>query len=140
MATEQLAAIRKILGLSSKVIREVRVRAYETMADDLSSRFNEQLREGDWEKIVVVRKGDENARVFVIQRDKSIRGIFVVAAGKGGQALVNVVCDISPDNVRSLTAAATKIGLDNGLQKEIERKFREMKFQPAAPQPPPEAP
>ena len=129
MAAEQLAAVRKIIGLSSKVIHEVRVRAYEKLEGDLSARFDEQLQQGNWEKIVVARKGEENARVFVINREGSIRGIFVVAAGNGGQVLVNVVCDMSPENVKQLTSAATKIGLENGLRQELEQKFRKMQRQ-----------
>ena len=61
--------------------------------------------------------------MFIIYRNDSIRGAFVMAGGHGGQVLVNVVCDISPDNVKSLTSAATKIGLDNNLQQVIEMKF-----------------
>ena len=147
MAAEQLGAIRQIIGLTGKVVKEVRVRAYEKMADDLSPRFDEQIRNGEWEKTVVVRKGDENARVYIIRHNGSIRGAFVIAGGHGGQVLVNVVCDISPDNVKSLTAAATKIGLDNGLMREIEMKFRhghgpqppappKSPRSPSAPQPP----
>src|SRR6185295_18348949 len=124
MGAEQLAALRQIIGLAGKVVKEVRVRAYEKMPEDLSSKFDKQIREGEWEKVVVVRKGDENARVFIVRQNDSIRGAFVMAGGHGGQVLVNVVCDISPDNVKSLTSAATKIGLDNGLLKELEAKYR----------------
>jgi hypothetical protein len=124
MAADQLAAVRQIIGLAGKVVREVRVRAYEKMSEDLSSRFDQQLKNGEWEKVVVLRKGDENARVFIIYRNDSIRGAFVMAGGHGGQVLVNVVCDISPDNVKNLTSAATKIGLDNNLQQVIEMKFQ----------------
>jgi hypothetical protein len=124
MAADQLTAVRQIIGLAGKVVREVRVRAYEKMQEDLSSRFDKQIRDGEWEKVVVLRKGDENARVFIIHRNESIRGAFVVAGGKGGEVLVNVVCDISPANVKSLTSAATKIGLDNNLQQVIEMKMR----------------
>jgi hypothetical protein len=135
MAAEQLAAVRQIIGLAGKVVREVRVRAYEKMPEDLSSKFDKQLRDGEWEKVVVVRKGDENARVFIIYSNDSIRGAFIMAGGHGGQVLVNVVCDISPDNVKSLTAAATKIGLENGLLRELEVKFRHV-HGPMPPLPP----
>jgi hypothetical protein len=123
LAADQLAAVRQIIGLTGKVVREVRVRAYEKMGEDLSSKFDKQLLNGEWEKVVVVRKGNENARVFIIRHNDSIRGAFVMAGGHGGQVLVNVVCDISPDNVKSLTSAATKIGLDNNLERMIEMKF-----------------
>ncbi len=135
MAAEQLDAVRQIIGLTGKVVREVRVRAYEKMPEDLSARFDEQLSEGKWEKVAVVRKGNENARVFINWRNGSIRGAFVMAGGHGGQVLVNVVCDISPDNVKNLTSAATKIGLENGLLRELEIKFRHV-HGPMPPAPP----
>src|SRR5262245_59288852 len=135
MAAEQLAAVRQIIELAGKVVKEVRVRAYEKNTDDLASHFDKQIRAGEWERTVVVRKGDENARVYVIRRNDSIRGIFVVAGGNGGQALVNVVCDISPENVKNLTSAATKIGLDNGLLQKLDMKFNKM-HGPMPPVPP----
>jgi hypothetical protein len=136
MAAEQLAAVRQIIGLAGRVVKEVRVRAYEKNTDDLASHFDKQIREGEWERTVLVRKGDENARVYMIRKNESIRGIFVVAGGHDGQALVNVVCDLSPENVKSLTSAATKIGLDNGLLMKLEAKFRQAHGGPAPPRPP----
>jgi Domain of unknown function (DUF4252) len=124
MAADQLAAVRQIVGLAGKVVKEVRIRAYEKNSDDLSSRFDKQLQAGEWEKVAVLRKGNENARVYVIRGNDSIRGAFVMASGHDGQILVNLVCDISPENVKSLTSAATKIGLDNNLEQMIEMKFR----------------
>ncbi len=137
MAAEKLAAARQIIELANKVVREVRVRAYEKSPGDLASHFDAQLHNGNWEQILLVRKGDENARVSVIRRDNSIRGIFVVAGGHGGEALVNVVCDISPDNVKELTEAATKIGLENGLRRVIEMNMRRVHGPMGAPPRPP---
>ncbi len=140
MAAEQLAAVRQIIGLAGKVVHEVRICAYEKMSDDLLSRFDKQLHEGEWEKTVVLRKGEENVRVFIIRQDDSIRGAFVLAAGHGGQILVNVVCDISPDNVKNVTSAATKIGLDNNLEQIIEMKFRRPHGPMGSPTQPPRVP
>jgi hypothetical protein len=138
IAAEQLAAVRQIIDLASKVAKEVRVRAYEKNTDDLASHFDKQIRNGEWEKTVVMRKGNESARVYMIRKNDSIRGIFVVAGGHDGQALVNVVCDLSPENVKRLTSAATKIGLDNGLMMKLESKFRQAHrpMPPAPPRPP----
>lgn len=133
-AADQLEAAKQIVQIASNVVREVRVRVYEKMTDDLSSRFEQQVRADDWERIVVVRKGQENARVFVARGDDSIRGIFVIAGDRGEQVLVNVVCDISPENVKKLTSAATKIGLENGLGRVIELKMDKMKRMPGVEQ------
>ena len=137
VVAEKLAAARQIIELANKVVREVSVRAYEKSPGDLSSHFDAQLKSGNWKQILLVRKGDENARVSVIRRDNSIRGIFVVAGGRGGEALVNIVCDISPDNVKDLTSAATKIGLDNGLRQAIEMRMRGMHGPTGGPPRPP---
>src|SRR3954468_8381406 len=141
LAADQLAAARQVVGLVGKVVHEVRVRAYEKSADDLFSRLEKQLSSDNWERVALARKGNESARVYAIYRDNAIRGVFIIASKHDGQALVNVVCDLSPDNVKSLTAAVTKIGLDNGLQQQIEMKMRRMHGPagppgPASPAPP----
>jgi hypothetical protein len=33
------------------------------------------------------------------------------------------VCDVSPENVKKLSAAATKIGLENGLLQVLEKEM-----------------
>jgi len=40
--------------------------------------------------------------------------------------LVNVVCNISPEKIKTLTAKAAQIGLDNGLQQLIEGKLQHL--------------
>ena len=34
--------------------------------------------------------------------------------------------DVSPDNVKNLTAAATRIGLENGLQQVLEKEMQQL--------------
>jgi hypothetical protein len=45
-----------------------------------------------------------------------------------------VVCDVSPENAKKLTSAATKIGLENGLAQELEAKMQRMRPRLAPPQ------
>jgi len=141
LAASQLEAMRQIVGLTGDMVQEVRVRAYEEGAGDLSPRFYERLKEGKWEKVVVVRQGDERACGYVIYENDAIRGVFVMAGGNDGQVLVNVVCNVSPEKAKQLTSAATKIGLDNNLQQLLEMKLRQSRggtpqsFSPV-PQPP----
>jgi hypothetical protein len=129
MAAQQLEAARQIVQLAGDVIREVHVRVYEDLPEDIGSAealftpFETQLRENNWETLARVRKDDELARVAVIRNGGAVQGIFLVATDGNGIVVANVVCDISPDNVKQLTSAATKIGLENGLGKELERKF-----------------
>jgi hypothetical protein len=130
MAAQQLEAARQIIQLAGNVVREVHVRAYESLpggienAHALYKPFDEQLRAGNWETLARLRKDDEAVRVAVIRRAGSVQGVFVVATDGDSLVLANIVCDISPDNVKELTAAATKIGLENGLAEGIQAKFR----------------
>jgi hypothetical protein len=132
MAAEQLAAARQILQLAREVVREVRVRVYEELpegsvnADELMSRFDEQLSAGDWENVVRVRDGDENVRVSLLRSDGAIRGGFVVVADGSDLVLANVVADVSPENIKKLSSAAARIGLENGLQQMLERQMRQL--------------
>ncbi len=128
-AAGQLAAAREIIQLAKQVVREVHVRVYENLGDeqnsalDLASRFKEQLSSGQWDSIVKFRDRNDSAHVSFQRVEGSVLGVFVVVADGNDVVLVNVVCDISPENVKNLTAAATKIGLANGLRDVIERKL-----------------
>jgi Domain of unknown function (DUF4252) len=135
LAAEQLAAARQIMQLASEVVQEVRIRVYEDLPEDsgrpekLLSHYDEQLRSGDWETIVRVRDGEANVRVSLLREEGAVRGAFVVALENENLVLANIVGDISPENVKKLTSAATKVGLENGLQQVLEQKMRELNRQ-----------
>jgi hypothetical protein len=122
LTAQQLDAIRKIVELGGKFVREVRVRAYESLpegADDVDSMLkpvDAQLKAGKWATVVRMRSDDDMVRVSVLQKDGSIRGIFVAVSADDGIAVANIVCDISPDKVKPLTAAMTKIGMSKDFQ------------------------
>ena len=128
LAAEQLAAARQIMQLASEVVREVRVRVYEDLPEGaiepgkLMSHFDEQLSAGNWENVVRVRDDNDNVRVSLLRSDGAIRGAFIVVADGSDLVLANVVADVSPENVKKLTSAAARIGLENGLQQVIEAK------------------
>jgi hypothetical protein len=131
VAAEQAEALRQIIQLAGNVVHEVHVRVYENMSEDSTGDFmtrykpfEEQLSAGNWETLARVRKEDEMVRVAAIRDSGALRGLFVVATDGNGLVLANVVCDVSPENVKLLMSAATKIGLENGLAREIEIKFR----------------
>jgi uncharacterized protein DUF4252 len=129
MAAEQLEAARQIVQLAGNVIREVRVRVYEGLpeavddAQKLIKPLEDQIKEGSWETLARVRDEENMVRVAAVRSEGSIKGIFVVASDGDNVVLANIVCDVSPDNVKKLTSAATKVGLENGLAAEIERKM-----------------
>jgi hypothetical protein len=132
MAAQQLAAARQIMQLAAEVVREVRVRVYSDLPESsarpeaITSKFDEQLRDGDWDNVVRVREDDNTVRVSLLRENGAVRGIFVIVAERSELVLANVVCDVSPENAKKLTAAAARIGLENGLAQMIEAKMREM--------------
>jgi hypothetical protein len=133
VAAEQLEAARQILQLASEVVREVRVRGYEGAPEGVAAHFDGKLK-GDWETLIRARKDEDNIRVSLLRNEGAIRGIFVVAANNEGLIIANVVCDVSPENAKKLTSAATKIGLENGLAQELEAKMQRMRPRLAPPQ------
>jgi hypothetical protein len=132
LAAEQLEAARQIVQLAGNVIREVRVRVYEDLPEEagdpqkLVKPFEEQLSTGKWETLARVRDNDDMVRVAAIRGGGAIQGVFVMATDGDSVVLANIVCDISPDNVKKLTTAATKVGLENGLAAAIESKMKHM--------------
>lgn len=126
LAAEQLAAVQEIVQISSEVVQEVRVRVYEDGPTDLGSKFAEQLQSAKWNTIVRVRDGDDNVAISLVRENDAVRGAFVVAADGNDLVLVNVVCNVSPENVKTLTSKAAQIGLDNGLQQMLEQKLKHL--------------
>jgi hypothetical protein len=126
MAAQQAEALRQIVQLAADVVQEVHVRVYGEGQDalEISKSFDEQLRAGKWETLARVREKDAVVRVSAIRDGGALRGVFVLASEHGKLVLANVVCDVSPENAKKLTSAATKIGLENGLGKQIELKLK----------------
>ena len=132
LAAGQLEATRQIMQLAGNVIREVRVRVYERLPKDagdaqqLVKPFDEQLRAGKWETLARVHSDHHMIRVSAIRGAGAVQGIFVVASDGDSVVLANIVCDVSPENVKKLTSAATEIGLESGLAQAIEAKMKRL--------------
>ena len=125
VVARHVEAVRKIVELGGMFVREVRVRAYEsfpdgTDADSLLKPFDAQLKAGKWETVVRVRSDDDMVRVAMLQKEGSIRGMFVAATDGEEIAVVNIVCDISPDKVKPFTAAVAEVGKSLDLQPIIK--------------------
>jgi hypothetical protein len=130
LAAEQLAKARQIVQLAGNVVRELRVRVYEGRPDDAVSAeklfkpFDEQLHNGKWETLARVHQDKKSVRVSAIRNDGAIQGIFITVTDGHNAVIANVVCDISPENVKKLTSTATQVGLENGLAQVIEQKMK----------------
>jgi hypothetical protein len=129
LAAEQLEAARQIVQLAGNVVREIRVRVYQELPENMDSAaqlfkpFDEQLQSGNWESLARVRDDESVVRISAIRGDGTLKGIFIQAADDENVVIANIVCDVSPDNVKKLSSAATRIGLENGLAAAIELKF-----------------
>jgi hypothetical protein len=130
LAAEQLAAARKIVELASQVVQEARIRVYRGASgealdlESLAARFDNQLRAGKWENVVRVRENEQSVRVSLLRDGGAVHGVFIIAGSPGREiVLANLVCDLSPENIKQLISAATKIGLENGLAQAIEAKM-----------------
>ena len=133
MAAEKAAAAREFVDIAKNVINSVRVRAYdglENAAEEqatVSTHYDKQLQSGGWESMLRAHDGDKNVQVSAVRADGAIKGLFVVASERDKLVLVNVLCDISPENAKRLTTAAVTAGLQAGLDKQIEKAMKHSK-------------
>ncbi|MGD9635896.1 MAG: DUF4252 domain-containing protein [Pirellulales bacterium] len=133
LAAEKAAAAREFVAIAKSVVKSVRVRAYEDLANateeqaNVAAHYESQLKSGGWENAVKARDGDKTVQVAAVRSDGAIRGLFVVASEGNNLVLVNVTCDISPENAKRLTTAAVRAGLQAGLDKQLEEAMKHMK-------------
>jgi hypothetical protein len=66
-------------------------------------------------------------QIAAVRSDGAIKGLFIIASEGNNLVLVNVTCDISPENAKKLTTAAVKAGLQAGLDKHLEQALKHMK-------------
>lgn len=130
-STEHLRAVNEILGVTSQVVKEVRVRIYEGLEDggfrnEMFVHYQDKLAGTNWDNVVRIKDNDETVVVCVLQHESAFRGVFVIFADGNDLILANVVCDMNPDTIRQLTNQATKIGMKFGLEGFIENAMSEM--------------
>ena len=130
-AADQLEAARQIVQLAGQVIKGVRMRDYDTgTADDkqvskLVSYYDKKLHAQGWETIVRITSSDETIVVSALRENGAIKGVFCISADTE-ILLANVQCDISPENVKKLSAAATKISLQAGLFDVLKQEVHQL--------------
>jgi len=132
-AAAQTAAMREFVGIAKNVINGVRVRVYQGLQNEADAQtsvvahYDQQLQAGGWDQAVRVQDGDQGVRVSAVRANGAIKGVFIIAADGNDLVLVNVTCDISPENVKRLATAAVKSGLQAGLDKQIEKAMKHVK-------------
>ncbi len=142
LTAEKLTAVHQIVQTLGHVVREIHVRAYKDLPDQsgltekLLSHYDEKIHVGNWENVVRAQEKGNVVRVAVARGDGAIQGIFVIVANGHDVVLSNLVCDLSPENAKTLTSVAAKTGLEAGLGQLLEAKMRNFKS-PETPLPPP---
>ena len=130
LAAEKAAAAREFVGIAKDVVKSIRVRAYDGLENpteeksSVSGYYDQQLQSGGWENTLRAQDGDKSVRVSAVRADGAIKGLFVVASESNKLVLVNVICDISPENAKRLSTAAVKAGLQAGLDKHLEQALK----------------
>lgn len=135
-AAERLAAARQIVQIVGEVVQGVRIRAYEnsldqTQTEKLLSYYDQKLSTAKWDTIVRANKDNKTATISLIRNGGAIKGIFIAAVEGDKAVLVNVLCDVSPENAKKLTSTAAESGLKAGLAQVLEQKMG--KFNHGAP-------
>ncbi|MBX3425130.1 MAG: hypothetical protein KF688_05570 [Pirellulales bacterium] len=128
VAAEQVARIRDIVRVLEGTVEEVRVQVYAdpgrsqaASTPAVADHYTNKLNASGWDRIVKVATPRESVVVFAHRQDGALRGLFVVA-GKGNElVLVNAACDISPDRLKRVTEQLTKVWLELGGDRELER-------------------
>ncbi len=130
LAAQKALAGRELIAIAKSTVQSIRFRAYDDLENPaqeqatIAAHFSQQLQAGNWENAVRAQDGDKSVQVSAIHADGSIRGLFIIAAERNKLVLVNVICDISPENAKRLAEAAVKSGLEAGLDKQIEAAMK----------------
>jgi hypothetical protein len=131
-SSEHLQSVNQIVSALTGVIHEVRVRVYDDLGQDASTRdsmvahYQQKLRGTDWESIVRVSEDNANVNVSAVRSDGAIRGVFVVVTEDDEVVMANIVCELTPEKVQQVTHQATSIGMKMGLEQAIREMMREM--------------
>ena len=136
-AAERITSARELGDIASEIVSEVHVRAWKDgdssseIGNLLVEHFDGQLTSENWEPVVRARDGGEMVRIYVHRQEESVNGVLVVASGHDGSVALNLVGDLSPQNVQRLVSTATKVGVQLGLDKEISGAVDKIKMEMA---------
>lgn len=131
-SAEHLKAVNQIVSALTGVVHEVRVRVYDDLGENPSTRdamvahYQQKLEGTDWESIVRVSEDDSNVNVCAARGDGAVRGIFVIVTEDDELVMANIVCELTPEKVQHVTHQATTIGMKMGLEQAIRDMMRGM--------------
>lgn len=131
----QLTSARELGDIASEVVQEVHIRVWNEEIDaveaaaQLIERYDETLPSTGWEPTLRARQNGELVRIYTLREGESITGVCVVAGKRSELVVLNVVGNLSPENIQRFTSAATKIGVKLGLDKELNKAIEQMRME-----------
>ena len=131
---EGLAAAQQVVQLIGRFVQGARVNGYDlegdkTDAKKIEAYYNKKLHSQNWQTIFRLRDGDETYAVSTLRSEGAIKGLFIFSSDGDEVYLFNIVCDISPENVKQLTSAAARIGIKvNANQSMLEDGMHMLKL------------
>lgn len=132
---KQLTSARELGDVASEVVQEVHIRAWneeidgQEVANKLIEQYDATLPSNGWEPTLRARQDGELVRIYTLREGESVTGVLVVAGKRNELAVINVVGDLSPDNIQRLVSTATKIGVQLGLDKEINKGIGKLRME-----------
>jgi len=130
---EYVKSVQEIIAIAGSAVSEVRVRGFDrlTEADEparkaLVAHYQKRIRNSDWDDLIRVKDHGATAIVSVLREKGAVRGLFVMGSEGNNLILVNVVCDLSPEKVRTVTKQLAQLGMKFGLKQELEKAMQEI--------------
>lgn len=132
MTAEQLSAVKTVVSLAQDALQGVRIQVYEgadpALFTGLSERHEASLdSNAGWEQVIAVDEDNERVRIALRNTDGAIRNARILAVNGSETVVVDADCDVSPERAREMAEAVTKIALDLGLEKQLEKAIQEIR-------------
>jgi hypothetical protein len=110
-----MKAIHELLEMTGGLVQGVHVWVYEDESKfpikDAVAHYGKKLKSQNWETVLKVRADDEFHMLTVLRSEGAIKGVFLLTHDDSTTVLANILCDISPDRIEKLTAAAAATGI-----------------------------
>ena len=99
--------------------------------------YSEVLKERNWRALGRHSQTDPakvNLHIYILQKNETVKGIFVIVKSKDGIFLINVVCEISRKQLGELLMNLNQLGIE--IPELMFLKPRDLELAPPPPPPP----
>ena len=99
--------------------------------------YNEVLKDRDWQALGRYSQTDPekiNLHLYILRRNETVKGIFVIVKDKGGIYLINIICKIPSQQLGDLLLNLNQLGIE--IPRLMSLKPRDLELAPPPPPPP----